>query len=192
MLVESLTETEQKILLSLARGSIERAAAGDSPCEVDLEGLPARLCEDGASFVTLTLPGGELRGCIGGLEARQPLALDVCEHARAAAMEDFRFAPVRPQEVEHLHIEISVLTPPQPLTYDDPAGLPRLLRPGTDGVILRDGFRRATYLPQVWEKLPDPREFLSSLCQKMGGPPDLWLRKRLTVQTYQVLEFQEP
>lgn len=191
MHVEPLTETEQQILLRLARESVERAATGDSPCEVNLEDLPPRLREHGASFVTLTLLDGELRGCIGALEARQPLALDVCEHASAAAMEDYRFSPIRPRELADLCIEISVLTPPQALEYENPADLPGLLRPGVDGVILRDGFRRATYLPQVWEKLPDPRDFLSSLCHKMGGPADLWERKPLVVQTYQVIEFEE-
>ena len=191
MQVESLSVDEQQILLRLARESIERAAAGDPPCEVNLSALPPRLCAEAASFVTLTEPGGELRGCIGGLEAREPLAIDVCQHAAAAALEDYRFAPVRPTEVPRLRIEISVLTAPRRLEYDNPAALPALLRPGVDGVILRDGFRRATYLPQVWEKLPDPREFLTSLCHKMGGPADLWQRKVLYVQVYQVFEFAE-
>jgi AMMECR1 domain-containing protein len=96
-----------------------------------------------------------------------------------------------PSEVPHLHIEISVLTSPQTLKYERPTDLPGLLRPGIDGVTLRDGFNRATYLPQVWEKLPDPREFLGSLCTKMGAAADLWMQKVLHVQVYQVIMFEE-
>lgn len=191
MQIASLTETEQRILLKLARKSIERAAAGEGLPALDLAALPPRLRDDGACFVTLTLTGDELRGCIGGLEARQPLALDVCEHAAAAALDDFRFSPVLPAEVPELHIEISVLTPPEALEYENPADLPELLRRGFDGVILRDGLHRATYLPQVWEKLPNPRDFLNSLCRKMGAPANLWEQKVLAVQVYQVLEFAE-
>ncbi len=113
------------------------------------------------------------------------------DHAAAAAVEDYRFHPVRPAEVSRLHIEISRLTPPQPLAYDDPDQLPGLLRPGVDGVILRDGSARATFLPQVWEKLPGPEEFLAHLCQKMGAPGNLWRKKKLQVQIYQVEEFHE-
>jgi hypothetical protein len=162
-----------------------------APAEVDLALLPPRLAENGVSFVTLTLPDGALRGCIGALEATQPLALDVCEHAAAAAVEDYRFPPVRPVEVPCLHIEISVLTPPCLLDCDDLEALPGLLRPGLDGVVLRDGQQRATFLPQVWEKLPDPQAFLGQLCLKMGGPADLWRRKKLCVEIYQVEEFHE-
>lgn len=192
MEIENLTHHEQQILLGLARQSVERAAAGQSLPEIDLETLPERLRVDAAAFVTLTTAAtGALRGCIGGLEARLPLAQDVCEHAAAAARDDYRFNPVQPHEVPHLCIEISVLTTPRDLAYQHPAELPGLLRPGIDGVTLRDGYKRATYLPQVWEKLPDPREFLSSLCGKMGAPPDLWQRRLLHVQLYQVLCFEE-
>ena len=192
MQVEALTHAEQQILLNLARQSIECAVSGQALPELDIEALPPRLREDGAAFVTLTYASdGALRGCIGGLEARVPLAQDVCEHAAAAALDDYRFTPVMPSEVPHLHIEISVLTSPQALKYERPTDLPGLLRPGIDGVTLRDGFNRATYLPQVWEKLPDPREFLSSLCAKMGAAADLWMQKVLYVQVYQVIMFEE-
>lgn len=188
---ELFTPEEQRILLCLARQSVERAAAGLPPVEVDLDQLPARLVEQAVCFVTLTFLDGELRGCIGALEATQPLALDVCEHAAAAAVDDFRFSPVRPSEVPCLHIEVSVLTRPQPLDCDDLEALPGLLRPGVDGVVLRDGIRRATFLPQVWAKLPEPQAFLGQLCLKMGGPADLWRRKKLQVEIYQVAEFHE-
>ena len=187
----SLSPDERRLLLSLARQSIEHAVHGRR-FEPDLKALPPRLSEDGVCFVTLFMPGGELRGCIGGLEATQPLALDVCQHAASAALEDYRFNPIRPAEVPLLQIEISRLTRPERLEYEQPEDLLRLLCPKRDGVVLRDGFQRATFLPQVWDKLPDPEAFLSHLCQKMGASPDLWRRRKLQVEIYQVEEFCEP
>jgi AmmeMemoRadiSam system protein A len=185
-----LTDEERKTLLTLARQSIVQAANHLPPLKLDLADYSPALQADGAAFVTLT-EGGELRGCIGALEAYQPLVQDVVEHAAAAALEDYRFPPVKPAEVAKLHIEISRLTQPQPLEYAEPGDLIQHLRPNVDGVILRDGFRRATFLPQVWEQIPDPVVFLSHLCEKMGAPGDIWRRKKLQVFTYQVEEFHE-
>jgi AmmeMemoRadiSam system protein A len=188
--MENLTDQERETLLKLARGALERAVRGEPPELPDLETLPERLRQPGCTFVTLTRHG-MLRGCIGALEAREPLAVDVCEHAVAAALQDYRFPPVMPGELPDIEIEISRLTAPQPLEYADSADLLSKLRPGIDGVTLRDGWRRATFLPQVWDKLPDPQMFLSHLCEKMGAPPDLWRRKKLDVSVYQVEEFHE-
>jgi uncharacterized protein, PH0010 family len=190
MISEPLTDDEKRILLKLARQSIELAASHHPLLSLVLIEYPAPLQQEGASFVTLT-ENGELRGCIGALEPYQPLVQDVCEHAAAAAMDDYRFTPVTPGEVPNLAIEISRLTVPQPLSYQQPAELLAYLKPGVDGVILRDGMHRATFLPQVWEKLPAPAAFLSHLCQKMGAPSDLWRHKTLQVFTYQVEEFEE-
>ena len=187
---EPLTLEERQTLLVIARRALEAAACGEQLPRVALEDLPPRLLQPGAAFVTLT-SRGELRGCIGALEPQQPLALDVRDHAVAAGLEDFRFAPVRPDELPEIEIEISVLTLPQYVEYDTPADLIEKLRPGVDGVTLIDGRRRATFLPQVWEKLPIPELFLSHLSQKMGAPSDLWMQKKLRVQTYQVEEFHE-
>jgi AmmeMemoRadiSam system protein A len=148
------------------------------------------LREPGATFVTLT-KDGELRGCVGALEAYQSVVEDVVEHTEAAAFHDFRFPPVRESELPHIRIEISRLTPPVPLEYTTPDDLLEKLCPGVDGVLLRDGFRRATFLPQVWEKLPSPAEFMEHLCLKMDAPGDLWRRKRLGVYLYQVESFEE-
>ena len=187
---EPLTDDEKRILLKLARQSVE-LAAGHHPLPIlVLSEFSAPLQQEGASFVTLT-ENGELRGCVGALEPYQALVQDVCEHAAAAAMDDPRFNPVQPREVPSLAIEISRLTVPQPLEYQQPLELLTCLRPGVDGVILRDGLHRATFLPQVWEKLPAPAAFLSHLCQKMGAPSDLWRRKVLQVFTYQDEEFEE-
>jgi AmmeMemoRadiSam system protein A len=146
--------------------------------------------EPGASFVTLTIQG-YLRGCVGALEPYQSLVEDVCEHAVAAAFQDYRFPPLQAEEINNIEIEISYLTKPQTLEYGEPQDLPRKLRPKIDGVVLRDGMRRATFLPQVWEKIPNPENFLEQLCMKMGAPADLWRKKKLDVSVYQVEEFHE-
>jgi AmmeMemoRadiSam system protein A len=190
MSAEPLTPQEKILLLKLARQSIELAVNQQPLPGLDWDELPPSLCEDGAAFVTLT-EGGELRGCIGALEPYQPLVQDVCEHAAAAALEDYRFLPVQPEEVSRLGIEISRLTTPVPLPYETPADLLARLRPGRDGVILQDGSRRATFLPQVWEDVPSPADFLSHLCMKMGAPANLWQKKKLQVRIYEVEEFKE-
>jgi AmmeMemoRadiSam system protein A len=187
---QSLTDAEKQLLLQLARRSIELAVNQQRLPLLDLSEFSQPLRADGATFVTLTI-AGELRGCIGALEPYQPLVQDVCEHAAAAALEDYRFPPVTPVEVPLLEIEISRLTPPQPFVYKTPAELLSGLRPHIDGVVLRDPPRRATFLPQVWEKIPQPEVFLSQLCHKMGAAANLWQRKQLEVYTYQVEEFRE-
>lgn len=187
---DQLTSEEKSILLKLARQALEDAVRGKAPAPLEMEEISPRLRQPGASFVTLTR-GGELRGCIGALEPYQPLVEDVREHAVAAGQQDFRFPPVRPEELPYISIEISRLTMPQELPYEDAQDLLNKLRPHVDGVLLRDGFHRATFLPQVWEKIPEPDVFLSHLCQKMGAPADLWQHKKLRVQIYQVEEFHE-
>ncbi len=180
----------QQMLLRLARQALEAAASDRRLPALDAERLPPALRLPGASFVTLT-KAGALRGCIGALQATTSLAEDVREHALAAATEDYRFIPVQPDEVGEIEIEVSILTDPQPLAYDRPEDLLRLLRPGLDGVILTSGARRATFLPQVWEKVPDPELFLRMLCEKAGLRPDAWRRGDLQVLTYQVESFHE-
>lgn len=187
---DKLTAEERKVLLRLARQALEHGVTGRELPPLDQTSLTPRLRENGASFVTLTVRG-MLRGCIGALEAYQPLAEDVREHAVAAALEDPRFAPVSERELNGIQIEVSRLTCPVPLTYRDSNDLLSRLRPHVDGVIVRDGSRRATFLPQVWEKIADPAEFLNNLCSKMGVSPDLWKKKHIDVLIYQVDEFHE-
>lgn len=189
-MTDHLNQTEQKILLRIAREALDASVREDILPEIQLSALPEPLQAKGASFVTLTIEG-KLRGCIGTLEAYQPLALDVQEHAVAAAMQDYRFPNVHPSELSIIEIEISVLTPRIPLEYDGPQDLVHKLRPGIDGVVLQDGFRKATFLPQVWDQVPNPERFLSQLCLKMGASADLWRTKHIQVFTYQVQEFQE-
>lgn len=189
-MTQKLNQTEQELLLTIARQALESAVQGEPLPIIDLEDLPEPLRAPGASFVTLTIQG-RLRGCIGTLDPYQPLAKDVQEHAVAAALQDFRFPKVQPAELPHIQIEVSALTPRKPLHYDGSQDLVAKLRPNIDGVILQDGLKKATFLPQVWEKLPDPEEFLSHLCQKMGASGDLWRNKPLNVYIYQVQEFHE-
>lgn len=187
---DKLTDEEKLTLLELAREAMECGVRGQTLTPLDLHTLSPRLQSCSSSFVTLTV-GGQLRGCIGGLEPYHPLAEDVREHALAAALQDYRFPAVCPEELSQIKLEISRLTVPVPLEYRSPEDLLAKLRPGIDGVVLRDGARRATFLPQVWEKLPDAAGFLDNLCYKMGAAPDLWRTKHLDVLVYQVEEFHE-
>jgi AmmeMemoRadiSam system protein A len=185
-----LSEADKGQLMKLAREALEAAVRGEAAPPVDLAGLSPDLRRPGCSFVTLT-EQGNLRGCIGALHAIDPLYEDVRLHAAQAALEDYRFVSVVPAELPRLEIEISVLSEPQPLAYDRPEDLLRLLRPNVDGVVLLQGMRRATFLPQVWEDIPDPAQFLGRLCEKMGREPGLWRKSKLDVQTYQVEKFTE-
>jgi AmmeMemoRadiSam system protein A len=190
MIPDLLSQEEKETLLKLARQALEDGVSGKALAPVVLDLQSEKLQEPGATFVTLKRKG-ELRGCIGALEAYQPLVEDVREHAVAAAIHDYRFPPVSPDELPDITIEISRLTPPQRLEYEKGEDLAQLIRPHIDGVILRDGIRRATFLPQVWEKISDPNLFLNYLCQKMGLSPETWRRIKLEAWVYQVEEFQE-
>jgi AmmeMemoRadiSam system protein A len=185
-----LSDDAKRQLLKIARDSIASQLKNRIDSRLELSSLPPELQAQGACFVTLT-SDGNLRGCIGSLEARQSLAADVQEHASDAAFRDFRFPPLSEPEFAGLHIEISVLSAPVPLQYNTSEDLPELLRPGVDGVVLARGSHRATFLPQVWEQIPDPASFLDMLCEKMGYEYDLWRREKLNVFTYQVESFEE-
>ncbi len=185
-----LSDTERRYLLDLARQTITSAVRGEELPPIDLASLPEALAQPGASFVTLTTYG-QLRGCIGTIEAHRPLAQDVQQNAVGAALRDPRFPPFSVCELARLHSEVSVLTPPQPFPYRDGNDLLARLRPLVDGVIIEKGWHRATFLPQVWEKLPDPRDFMGQLCLKAGLPPDAYRQPGLQVLTYQVEQFEE-
>ena len=137
-----------------------------------------------ATFVTLNLHG-ELRGCIGSLTSRRPLIDDIIANAKAAAFHDPRFSPLTTSEYLHCSVEISLLTPPKELEYSDVADLKAKIRPGIDGVILKLGNHQATFLPQVWEQLPDFEQFFAHLCQKAGLYSDA-LKEHPEIHIYQV------
>jgi AmmeMemoRadiSam system protein A len=186
----SLSPADRQYLLRLARETIAHRLRGEGPPQVDLSALDESLTRDGASFVTLTKHGA-LRGCIGSLEPRRPLVLDVRENAVAAALQDPRFPPVSLEELDDLRVEVSVLSVPQLLSYEGPDDLVAKLRPGVDGVVIERGWNRATFLPQVWEKLPDPHQFLQHLCLKAYLSADFYHHPGLDVYTYQVEKFEE-
>jgi uncharacterized protein len=196
-----LTAEEGAFLLHLARRTITEALqlppseAEPQTAEQGLIGrepMPTeRLLAPGAAFVTLHVHGDMLRGCIGSLIGYRPLIEDVRENARAAAFEDPRFPPLHAEELPDLVIEVSVLTEPEPLEYDDDEDLVRKLRPGIDGVIIESGRHRATFLPQVWDQLPLIEEFLDHLCYKAGLSAQAWREHTLQVSIYQAQKFQE-
>lgn len=188
---DKLTPEEKRTLIRLAREAIECGVKGQKLLPLDESSLSFHLREQGASFITLTVHG-ELRGCIGALEPYQPLADDVREHAIAAALQDPRFPPIQPDELNGIKIEVSRLTRPIPLEYKDGDDLLSKLHPDVDGVILRDATgRHATFLPQVWEKISNPAEFMDNLCHKMGINHDSWRSIHFDVLVYQVEEFHE-
>ena len=182
-----LCEEEHILLRKVARLSIESGLRDGRPLMPDTARYPRPLREPGASFVTLNRQG-QLRGCIGSLEAHRPLVEDVAHNAHAAAFSDPRFPPLRAKELADLEIHISVLSPATPLQFDSEAELVRQLRPGVDGLILEDGYHRGTFLPSVWESLPAPADFLRQLKLKAGLPADYW-SDSLRVSRYQTEMF---
>ena len=173
------------VLLPIARAAIARAL--DVPRTAD-ESAPW-LAEHGACFVTLT-QGGELRGCIGSLQARQPLLADVKGNAVSAALRDPRFAPLGAGELDITTVEVSLLSATQPMVVRDEADALAQLRPNVDGVIFEYGRYRSTFLPQVWENLARPRDFLAMLRRKAGLPDDFWAEE-VKLSRYSVTKWSE-
>jgi AmmeMemoRadiSam system protein A len=182
-----LSKEKGRALLELARKSLaHRLAGAEEPRCPEDQALHVKA----ATFVTLKIEG-RLRGCIGTLEAVGPLWEGVRDNAVNAAFHDSRFSPLQPEELQQVHLDVSVLTEPEVLHYDDAEDLLGKLRPNIDGVILSDGRRRATFLPQVWQQLPDPSRFLDQLCTKAGLSPSAWREKMLDIRIYQVQSFAE-
>lgn len=165
--------TEQSALLRVAHASIISGLQTGKPLAVNTDDYPAPLTENHASFVTLT-GDGALRGCIGSLEARRSLIEDVAGNAFAAAFRDPRFPPLQSSEIESLDIHVSVLGTPEPVTFATEQELLDGLRPGVDGLILQENSSRGTFLPSVWESLPQPEDFLNHLKLKAGLPAGYW------------------
>lgn len=188
-----LSELEGGRLLEIARHSLEAFVRQREQWQPDLSQLPENLIWPGCSFVTLRSLAGELRGCLGNTEAREALAWDVARNAAASAARDPRFDPVAEWELGGLRLEVSLLTPPQPLLFADYAQLLGLLRPGTDGVILSWKGRRGLLLPQVWSRVSNPADFLQQICLKASIPGRELRQTPPTVnaQTFQVQYFAE-
>lgn len=173
-------------LLVRARNAIAGALHAPKAPEPDHPGLHHL----GATFVTLT-QHGDLRGCIGTLEARRELEADVRANAQAAAFRDPRFAVLSREELDQTRVEVSLLTPAEPMEFTSEADLLSQLRPGIDGLIFECYGRRGTFLPQVWEILPTPRRFLAQLKEKAGFPHDFWSAD-IKVYRYEVDKWKEP
>ncbi|MCC6553363.1 MAG: AmmeMemoRadiSam system protein A [Polyangiaceae bacterium] len=167
-----LGESQGQKLVTMARDAIA-AELGLLPAGAPPGSDDAWLLERAATFVTLHR-AGRLHGCIGSIEARRSLSSDVRHNAVAAAFHDPRATPLRPADLGDLHVEVSLLSPLEPMTFRDEADALAQLRPFRDGVVFSCGGARATFLPQVWESLPDPREFMAHLKQKAGFPADFW------------------
>ena len=189
MALMSLSETEQTQLLTLARASIAHGLSKGHALPVKLADYPHTLTQPRATFVTLERHG-QLRGCIGMLEAIRPLVEDVAENAYAAAFRDPRFPPLRDAELADLQLHISILSPAEALSFDSEADLLAQIRPGIDGLILHDHGHRGTFLPSVWEQLPDKTQFLQHLKQKAGLPAHYW-SDTLQVSRYTTFMFGE-
>lgn len=199
----SLTKKEKQYLLKLARESIEYYLDSGSMLNIGEKDKKEMLKDIGKEgekklkemkgcFVTLTMHTA-LRGCIGHLLPIQPLYKDVIENAVNAAFKDPRFPPMVKKELEDIHIEISVLEIPKKLNYKDEKDLVEKLTKAKPGVILKKGFHQATFLPQVWEDLPNPEEFLTHLSMKAGLPPFEWKKgaDSITIEVYGVEKFEE-
>lgn len=188
--MEQLTAEEKSFSLKLARQALDHYFKTAQILAINEKDVLARLKARQGAFVTLTL-SGRLRGCVGLLEPIKPLYQAIIDNALAAAFFDDRFLPLDKSELPTLEIEISVLSPAKEMTGCSPDERIKFLRPILDGVILKQGQRVATYLPQVWEKLKEPEEFLASLCQKGGWNPDCWKDPKVKIYTYQAEVFGE-
>ncbi|MFT3930924.1 MAG: AmmeMemoRadiSam system protein A [Spongiibacteraceae bacterium] len=179
------TEAQGQQLLAIARAAI--AETFDIHCAADRSA--AWLQEPAACFVTLT-QHDELRGCIGSLEPRRTLLEDIESNARAAAFSDPRFERLTREELDRTDIEVSILSPSQPIIFRDENDALKQLRPGIDGVVFEYGHLRSTFLPQVWEQLPTPQEFMAHLKVKAGLPINFW-GDAIKLSRYTVTKFCE-
>ena len=191
---QQFSEAQGQVLVQLARQTLMQELGGTIPPD-ESEKVQKSLLDQCyqtycGTFVTLKI-NDQLRGCIGNLTANEPLSEGVRRNAINAAFHDPRFPPLTKKELEKVDIEVSILTEPQPLEYVDGEDLLTRLRVDIDGVIIRKGHASATFLPQVWEQLPDPEEFLEHLCMKAGLSSDAWRKNKLDVLTYQVQYFEE-
>ncbi len=184
-----LTENERRTLLNVARTAIADKLEQKPPQQPRSEPTSA-LRESRGCFVSLHIRN-KLRGCIGIIEALQPLIVGVAENAVNAAFCDPRFSPLTPEEFKDVTIEISVLTLPQPLEYEDSQDLLHKLIPQKHGVIISRAHHRSTFLPQVWEQLPNKKSFLECLCQKAGLSSDAWQDANIDIKVYEAEHFSE-
>ena len=181
---------DQELLLQIARKTAEEYVKTGKKVIVNEDILSESLLEKKGCFVTLE-KNHQLRGCIGHIIPQEPLYQCVIDNAVNAAVNDRRFKPVTEDELDYIEVEVSILTVPQQLEFNSEIDLLNKLRPNIDGVIIKDGFKQSTYLPQVWESFPDKENFLSSLCRKAGSDEDCWKKSNTQILTYQAKVFRE-
>jgi AmmeMemoRadiSam system protein A len=172
--VSRLAPSDAARLLAIARASLAHGLSHGCALPVDPAAESPALRVPGASFVTLRTAGQDLRGCVGTLEPMHALAVDVAENAYRAGFHDPRFEPLGVEEARRIELHVSLLHPPERLKARSEAELVAQLRPGRDGLVLRLGARRATFLPEVWQVLPSPTEFVRALQRKAGLAPGFW------------------
>jgi AmmeMemoRadiSam system protein A len=190
--ISSISKEEGEFLLKLARKSIEYYLTYRRILPIEEKDIPyENLKKKGSSFVTLETKWGQLRGCIGSIIPYRPLYEDVINNAVSSAVSDPRFPPLTLKELPNIKIKVSVLTYPQPLFYSNWQELLNKLKPFEDGVIIKYKNHTATFLPDVWEDIPDRESFLSHLSLKAGLPPDFWKTGLLEVFTYKTISFKE-
>lgn len=184
-------EKEGEVLVGYARQIIaERVGKKNLDKDLSVDLKDKKFDQKRSTFVTI-YRNGELRGCIGTLKPSVSMREDIKYNAVSAAFHDHRFPPLTPEEYDDIHIEVSVLTEPVALKYEDGADLLTKLNPKKDGVIINKGAARATFLPQVWDQLPEPEEFITHLCMKAGLPGDAWMTMKIDVSTYHAQYFIE-
>ena len=182
-----LTQDDRQTCLKVALQSIKHGLQEGRALHVNTSDYSGDLQQHLASFVTLH-KNGELRGCIGSLEAHQPLINDIAEHAYAAAFQDPRFPDLQNKEYEQLEIEISVLSKPELMTFENEEDLLQQIRPDVDGLIIEHGYNRGTFLPSVWEQLPDKKDFLNHLKVKAGLSTHWW-DSAVKISRYETFSF---
>ncbi|MEE9344575.1 MAG: AmmeMemoRadiSam system protein A [Methylococcales bacterium] len=184
---KQISRQDQQTLLEIARQSILHGLSTGRSLPVKATDFSDQLSEKRASFVTLK-KNAQLRGCIGTLEAVRPVVVCVTENAFSAAFRDSRFDPVTVDEMDDLSIHLSILTTPQPIEFTSEQDLLEKIRPNIDGLILVKGSHRGTFLPAVWESLPDPRDFLDHLKLKAGLSKNNW-SDQINILRYQTESF---
>lgn len=190
---KQISEKEGEVLLKIARQSIFNAFSelGDNPLEEIKMSLSKSILEDNRGIFVSLHKKGRLRGCIGNIEPVKTIFEGIVDNARHAAFKDSRFNPMGEEELNETQIEISILTRPRKLEYQNTDDLISQLTPGVDGVIIEKGHNRATFLPQVWDQLKRTEDFLGHLCRKAGLQTTEWQTGALDVSTYQVQLFSE-
>lgn len=188
---QKYSQDQQDQLLKIACDSLQNGVKNGKALRIDTTEFDNSLIENRATFVTLHKEHAnnkELRGCIGSLIAHQPLVIDVAENAYSAGFRDPRFPALTNDELEVLEVHISILTPPELMSFTSRDDLLEQIRPNVDGLILSDGFSRGTFLPSVWEQLPGQEEFLQNLLMKAGLPHDYWSNS-IKMERYETICF---